>query len=204
MLGWMILTVLVAWLVLTIVVQRTAAPQKQVFNSTDPLGYAMVIYNPDPFYNLDERVGKSFARGLVEMNWSAGICSTAAVSQSDLDKADLIIFCANTYNWAPDRAIVSVINNADLQNKKVVAITLGSGSTSRAKRLLEEHIKAKGAKLLDSKTYWLLRPNDEHQSKISNVQVAEKKAYEASLLISRRIITSLYEDDKNSEYKKSF
>ena len=63
----------------------------------------------------------------------------------------------------------------------MVAITLGSGSTTRSKRLLEAALREKGTRLLASETYWLLRPNDESRMEEPNVQVALEKTRRLAL-----------------------
>ncbi|MFZ9004266.1 MAG: hypothetical protein ACO20F_06720 [Robiginitalea sp.] len=56
-----------------------------------------------------------------------------------------------------------------------MAITLGSGSTERSSRLLEELLKARRAELRASRTLWLLRPNEESRLEDSNVRVARDR-----------------------------
>jgi hypothetical protein len=104
------------------------------------------------------------------------------------DSIDLYILCANTYNWSPDWSVGNFIKN-ELPNKKdVVAITLGAGTTGRSKRILESLIKDKGGKLIDSRTFWLWRPNDESAIQESNV----------SLVIS---LTKQWAEDVNKKIK---
>lgn len=135
---------------------------------------ALVIYDPDPIYNLDEQVCSGFAKGLTSYGFSVDIMTVKASKDRSLDDYSLYVFCANTYNWAPDWAIVNFIKNHQiiLAEKPAVAITLGSGSTSRAKRMLEDYLNGARVDLLDSQTYWLLRPNDESRMNESNVAVA--------------------------------
>jgi len=64
-----------------------------------------------------------------------------------------------------------------LEGKNVVAITLGSGSTSRAKRNLDNLITEQKANLISSEEYWLMRPNNESETNKSNVETATEKAY---------------------------
>lgn len=59
-----------------------------------------------------------------------------------------------------------------------MAITLGSGSTNASKKAFEKIILKKEATLIDSKAYWLLRPNDESRMNEKNVQVAQSMVRE--------------------------
>ena len=65
-----------------------------------------------------------------------------------------------------------------LKNKKVVAITLGSGSTNAAQHAFEKIIKNKNADLMCSRSFWLMRPNGESRTGEGNVAVATKKVHE--------------------------
>ena len=66
---------------------------------------------------------------------------------------------------------------AHLNGKPVVAITVGSSGTERAQKALEKIILNKKANLLDSRPLWLMKPNDESRAKESNVTVAVSMAY---------------------------
>ena len=57
-----------------------------------------------------------------------------------------------------------------------MAITLGSGSTERAQRLLETRLLEKGAVLIASKSFWLMRPNAETRTDKPNVAIAVEMA----------------------------
>lgn len=176
---WIIIGgVLIIWLVLTLIAQQEGKPKVQEIGREYSGRSALIIYNPDLFYNLDEQVCTAFANGLSEKGWKATVATVAAAKELSAQPFDLYVFCANTYNWAPDRAVSNLIKNSvGLEGKNVVAITLGSGSTARAKRNLENLISAQKANLLSSKEYWLMRPNDEAKSDRSNVETATEKAF---------------------------
>ena len=121
------------WGVLTLIVEKKGAANRTMFGAEKNVGTALIVYDPDPFYNLDEQVCNSFAQGLAEKSWKAEVITVAALEKLDINSFDLYVFCTNTYNWAPDRAISNYIKKSnDLQGKHVVAITLGSGSTARS------------------------------------------------------------------------
>jgi hypothetical protein len=138
---------------------------------------ALILYDPDAFYNLDAQISKSFAQGLAKKGWVSKIVTISSAKNSEDEQFDLYVFCANTYNWSPGGALSNYIKkHGQLKGKNVIAITLGSGSTKRSKRILETLIKQKEAKLIDSKVFWLLRPNDELKMNESNVKVAVEMA----------------------------
>ncbi len=73
-----------------------------------------------------------------------------------------------------------------------------SGSTNRSKRILEKLIKQKEAKLINSKVYWLMRPNDESKMNESNVNVAVEMAN-----IFGNQVAQYFENEKNNLKKYS-
>ncbi|MBG6130577.1 hypothetical protein IWQ47_002053 [Aquimarina sp. EL_43] len=179
---------LIVWIVLTVIVGKKGPEKFAIVGAASSDQKALIVYDPDPIYNLDEKVSKSFAEGLSEKGWGSKVVTVAAAKNFEKEFFDLYVFCANTYNWAPDKAIRDHIKNIDyLQGKHVVAITLGSGSTKRSQRLLEELIKQKEATLIDSRTFWLMKPNTESKTKRSNSEIAVEMANNFGREIAERI-----------------
>lgn len=166
-------SIALVWGLLTWIAEKKGPENRFEIGNPSNTKKALIIYDPDPFYNLDEQVCRSFAEGLADKGWKSEVVSVAVLDKRDPELFELYVFCANTYNWAPDRAVSNYIKKSrDLIGKKVVAITLGSGSTARSKLLLEKILKEKEMNLIDSKTFWLLKPNDESRTKESNVKIA--------------------------------
>ena len=113
---------------------------------------------------------ESFGKTISAEGISVKVATVAAVNTDSLD-FDAYVFCANTYNWRPDWAVTGLIQKAPIANKPVIAITLGSGSTRDSQKALEQLILRQKGKLSASKSFWLLRPNDESRMEESNVQV---------------------------------
>ena len=115
--------------------------------------------------------------------------TVAAAEQSSDTTYDLYVYCANTYNWRPDHAIVGYIKSRNElhNNKPVVAITLGAGSTGASQKHLEKIIMASGAPIYSSYSLWLWRPNDETTPEKTNVAVAVAMAYEWGMGIGRQL-----------------
>jgi hypothetical protein len=173
--NWMfrfLLVIAVLWMILTLWAERQGPKRFQKLGTDNNSLKAVIIYDPDPFYNLDQQVCEAFAKVLADSGWSVSISTVAATKQFSDSGVGFYVFCANTYNWAPDWAITRYIkNHSALANKKVVAITLGGGTTARSQKLFENIIKSKEANLIDSKNFWLWRPNDESRMKDKNTQV---------------------------------
>lgn len=185
---WLIAGILVIWALLTLWVEAQGPVKMVQVGTNDASQRALVVYDPDPIYNLDEQVCQAYATGLSMAGWQVTVATVRAAKGLE-ERFDHYAFCANTYNWGPDRAVSRFIrSNADLGQKPVAAITVGSGSTARAERLLQQKIIDQKAKLVGSVNYWLMRPNDESRMDESNVAVAqdlaEKFGQEMALALS--------------------
>ncbi|MCB0669353.1 MAG: hypothetical protein KDC80_26195 [Saprospiraceae bacterium] len=185
-----LLIILSAWFMLTLFVQQDGPSiSDQIGPATAP-SRILVVYDPDPFYDLDRQVCEAFARGLAGNGFLIDVATVKALKKTNFDHYQIYVFCANTYNWAPDWSISRFIrrNRRIFMDKAAIAITLGSGSTSRSKRMLEDYINGTGAELIASRTYWLLRPNDESRMDESNVAVACDRVYDFAVQISENKI----------------
>lgn len=170
--------ILVGWTGLTVWVEAEGPSKLTKFTSPYDSLQVLVVYDPDPVYNLDEQVCVSLAKGLNDQHVGALVSTVKASYTLDPALYNAVVVCANTYNWAPDRSITSYIETTpSLRSLPVVAITVGSGSTSEASAKMKDLIKAQGIELLDEHEWWLMRPNDETRMKENNVDVAKAQAY---------------------------
>lgn len=168
-----ITTIVIGWVILTLFVEATGPEKTWSFGNRDGGVKMLIVYDPDPFYNLDEKVCLTFGEETALHGIHAEIATVAAAKELNLESFDLLVFCSNTYNWAPDWAVSGYIDNQrTLNNKPVIAITLGAGSTDRSQKKLEELITRKHGKIIDSRSLWLMRPNDESMPDKSNVEAA--------------------------------
>jgi hypothetical protein len=180
--------VAICWLLLTLYVERKGPAKKWIFGSENG-EKVLIVYDPDPFYNLDEKICKSFANALAEEHMHVTVATVAATDNMETKSFDVYIYCANTYNWRPDWSITNFVrNNTTSQNgKPVVAVTLGAGSTESSKLNFEAVLADTGATIVGSYSLWLWRPNDELKTKDSNVQVAIDKAYQWGKQIATKV-----------------
>lgn len=175
--GIAILVIAILWTILTFIVERKGPEKSVEFGTANSKNRALIVYDPDPFYNLDERISESFAKGLAQKGWFAQVATVSSATKIAKAHFDLYVFCANTYNWSPDWAVTSYIEEHDaLNRKKVVTITLGAGSTEKSKQKLEKIILDKNAILLSSFSLWLWKPNDKSKLEESNASVAVDRA----------------------------
>lgn len=162
--------ILVVWTVLTFWAEAEGPAKSTMMGDLRSTFNVLIVYDPDPIYNLDEQVCLRFGKTLSDAGMSVKVTTVAGVSTDSLD-FDAYVFCANTYNWRPDWAVTGLIQKAPIENKPVIAITLGSGSTRDSQNALERLIVEQKGKLSGSKSFWLMRPNDESRMEESNVKV---------------------------------
>jgi hypothetical protein len=163
----------ISWTALTLWVEQEGAAKDVELGNSENGKTALIVYDPDPFYNLDQQVCEAFGQSLADNGWKVHVATVAAAKKLQTLPVNLYVFCANTYNWSPDWAIRDFIKSNTLINEKnVVAITLGAGTTGRSQRLLESYIKSKNGNLIASKSFYLWRPNDEVLTQESNVAFA--------------------------------
>jgi hypothetical protein len=184
-----LILVIIGWAALTIYVE-IAGPSKQWrLQGENAKNTALVVFDPDPFYNLDEQICISFGEALKESGFNVYVATVVGAEQFKSSEFDVIIYCANTYNWRPDWSITSFIkdNKKFLTDKNCVAITLGAGSTETSQKYFEEVIENNGGKLIASYSLWLWRPNDETKMEQPNVDVAVDMAHTWGKQIAQKI-----------------
>ncbi|PKL79575.1 MAG: hypothetical protein CVV25_07430 [Ignavibacteriae bacterium HGW-Ignavibacteriae-4] len=176
----------IVWIGLTIWVQFSNSGDEIIIGETGGEPTVLITYNPDPIYNLDEQICIAFAKGLATNGIKSRIITTN--TEPLTEEYDIYVFCANTYNWAPDWGITSFIYNIpNLENKNCINITVGSGSTSRARTILAKSVQDRNANLMDSREFWLLKPNDENRIEESNIDVAVDMANQWGLEMGLKI-----------------
>ncbi|HEY0656486.1 MAG TPA: hypothetical protein VGD65_25310 [Chryseosolibacter sp.] len=178
--------ILLFWTILTLWVERKGKAESFNFGDVSASTSILIVYDPDPFYDLDKQVCVAFAETAAAGGAYCKVSTVAAVSPSEARSYDAYVFCGNTYNWQPDWAITNFIENlADLSSKRVVVFTVGAGATQGSQRALESLVVNQGGKLIESRSLWLMRPNDESRTDESNVDVAKSMARSsAAVLVS--------------------
>ncbi len=174
-----IVIVLAGWFCLTLYVEQKG-PAKQWKLGSATGRKALITYDPDPFYNLDEQVCLSFGKALAEQKMNVTIATVAMAETMQADTFAVRIYCANTYNWRPDWSITSFVRHSLTGRSDVTsaAITLGAGSTEASQNSFENVIVNAGGKLEASYSLWLWRPNDEKKMQEPNVEIAVAMAHD--------------------------
>lgn len=176
--SWGLGIIALVWIGLTVWVEAEGPSNLTKFTTPYDSLQVLIVYDPDPIYNLDEQVCLNVAMGLSNQHVAATVATVKATDVLDFKLYKAVVICANTYNWAPDRSIVSFTKHHPfLRSVPVVAITVGSGSTSEASAKLKAVIDKEGIEMINAHEWWLMKPNDETRMNESNVDVANDQAY---------------------------
>jgi hypothetical protein len=164
-----------SWAVLTAWVQFSDKAIEREFGAENSGPQIQILFKADPIYNLDEQICMELS-SVLEANGCRVLLSTYASEPPVSEETDAIVFCANTYNWAPDWATQEFIRkNEHLKAKMAIAILLGSGSTYAAREIFENSISLRNMDLIGTEDFWLLRPNDETRLNEDNVAIAREQ-----------------------------
>jgi hypothetical protein len=171
------LTILFVWLALTLTVEMPGPMKMTSMGPADAPQKALLVYDPDPFYNFDEQVCKAIAEVLADQRIQSTIATVESAPAILQGQYNIVVICANTYNWRPDWTISQYLRSQTaLKGQRVIAITVGSGSTNSSQKALERLLLKKETDLIGSRSFWFLRPNDESRMNEKNVQVALSQA----------------------------
>jgi hypothetical protein len=112
------------------------------------------------------------------------ITTASLQAPNDLSGYDLLVLGGPTYFWRPARPITRYVRRlGDLAGKPAVTITTGFGATGRSKSILEGLVQEASGKLVNSLSFFKLRPNDEEDPR-PNREVAMEMATRAGAAIS--------------------
>ncbi|MCB0733040.1 MAG: hypothetical protein H6608_12725 [Flavobacteriales bacterium] len=168
-----LVAVLIFWALLTAWVQFTGQFKTIVIDSQSNKT-ACIFFNPDPIYNLDEQVCLAMADELKHHGFTTTIMNSSTFSEQS-NNFDMYVACANTYNFAPDWSTTFAVKHIP-PGSRVIALTLGSGSTSRAHGILTHAVIKTPCSMVGDGELWLMRPNDEERLEESNSSVAGDNA----------------------------
>jgi hypothetical protein len=160
------------WACLTAWAQISDRNFDKNFGSKNSGPRIQILFKSDPLYNLDEQICIRLAT-VLEANGCNVHLSSYASNPSISEATDVVVFCANTYNWAPDWVTLNfILEHSELEDKMGIPIILGSGSTNRARNILEFSVSDRKMDLIGTEDFWLLKPNDDRRINNDNVKVA--------------------------------
>lgn len=133
---------------------------------------ALVLYHPSRDARFGDDLSLAVARGFQDAHLSVDRATMTGDTPPSPAGYAIIAVVSNTYYWTPDRPTLRYLRRARLEGTPVIGLMAGAGSTGRAERILEEALRATGAQAVETRSFWLLRPNDESRPHESNRALA--------------------------------
>ena len=155
----------------TIIVERESEYAVETVSASGKLR-ALVLYHPSRDAHFSDDLSLALARGLAAAGFAVDRATFNSQTPPHPDQYAVIGIVSNTYFWTPDRPTLNYLERARLQGVAAIGIMGGAGATGRSERVLREAIAATGATVLQTRSFWLLRPNDESRMDDPNRQVA--------------------------------
>jgi len=162
---------------------KEVVSQVEVLNPGGERGTALLVYHPGRRGFLHSLI-QAFAGGLVSGGWRVEITTASQQAPTDVSGYDLLVLGGPTYFWTPVRPIRAYVRRlGGLEGKPTVTIVTGFGATGRSKSIMEKLVQEANGKLVNSLTFFKLRPNDEEDPR-PNREVAMEMGSRAGAAIS--------------------
>jgi hypothetical protein len=182
--GAVVLFLVAALSVVTLVVEREAEYVHDSLGGYGP-SRALVLYHPSRDARFSDELSVSVANGFRRAGLAVERATLTGRTPRDPAGYTLIAVVSNTYFWTPDRPTRDYLRKAHLEGTPAIGLMAGAGATGRAERMLREALRRTGARSVETRSFWLWRPNDEGRLRESNRAVAldeaERFAFEAAL-----------------------
>jgi flavorubredoxin len=186
LLGFLALAAIAA---VTIYVERQADYQHEVL-SQGGKARALVLFHPSRDAHFSDDLSTALAEGLTGAGFSVDRESLTRATPPQPEDYALIAVVSNTYWWTPDRPTLQYLQRARFDGRYAIGVIGGAGATGRSQRMLDLALRATGAKVLQTRSFWLMRPNDETRMKGSNRAVALQLARQFGETSGRTVLAA--------------
>lgn len=160
---------------LTVYVEREAEFQ------LEPLGgsgkaRALVLFHPSRDAHFSDELSMSVAAGFKAAGFSVDRATMTRDTPAAPEGYSLVAVVSNTYWWTPDRPTIQYLGRAKFNGVRTIGLIGGGGATARSQRLLGQALRSAGADVRQTRSFWILRPNDESRMQEPNRAVALQMA----------------------------
>lgn len=133
---------------------------------------ALIFYHPSRDAGFSDDLSLSVARAFQEAGFTVERETVTGETPSSPAGYDIIAVVSNTYFWTPDKPTRRYLDRARLDGLPAIGLIGGAGATGRSERLLGDALREAGARVVATRSFWLLRPNDESRMDEANRAVA--------------------------------
>lgn len=152
---------------------------EDVKESAGPM--ALILYHPSRDTRFSEDLSQALAEGLNQGGVHVDRATMSPGTPDKLHAYKLIAVISNTYYWTPDFPTLWYLRRARFEANAVIGLLGGAGATERAQNIFEASLRQTGGTLIGTRSYWLLRPNDESRQNEPNRKVALDRARQFGL-----------------------
>jgi hypothetical protein len=183
------LILLVGGIGITFYVEHEAEPKRESLSGHGD-ARALVLYHPSRDAGFSDEISLAVAQGLKDAGFAVDRETTTSSTSAKPQGYAVIAVVANTFWFQPDRPTLRYLARARLEEVKAIGLICGAGSTDRSERLLSEALMKTGANLVETRSYWISRPNDETRIEAQNRAVAIEKARAFGLATGRNMLAA--------------
>ena len=176
--------------ILSIVVERESQYVLEALGGGSGKGRALVLYHPSRDARFSDDLSLAFAQGLMAAGFTVDRATLTSKTPPHPEGYAVIGVVSNTYYWTPDLPTLHYLRRARLDGTALVGLIGGAGSTGRAQRVLDQALRATGGTVLQTRSFWLWRPNDEARPDEANRQVALDLAKQLGIESGARALAS--------------
>lgn len=167
---------LLAAAALTVAVERERPFTLQKLGGPGRAGRALVLYHPSRDARFSDDLSLALAEGFKDAGFAVDRATLTSDTPTQPEGYALVGLVSNTYWWTPDLPTLRYLRRARFDGLPVVGLMGGLGATDRSERILGERLLETAPLAVRTRSYWLLRPNDETRLAESNRAVAQDLA----------------------------
>jgi hypothetical protein len=167
--------IVMSGIVVTVVVERESSYQLETLGGDGPTR-ALVLYHPSRDAHFSEEISLAFAEGLKDAGLLVDRATMTKQTPTRPHGYALVAVVSNTFWSTPDLPTLRYLKRSDLSGLPAVGLICGSGSTARSQQILGATLSNAGATMLGTRSFWIMRPNDEARMSEPNRAVAQDMA----------------------------
>jgi flavorubredoxin len=149
---------------------------------------ALILFHPSRDAHFSDELSISLADGLKSAGFSVHRATITRDTPDALKDYALIAVVSNTYWWTPDIPTLRYLKRARIDGVHAIGLIGGAGATGRSQKMLEEALRKTGANVIQTRSFWLFRPNDETRMNEPNREVATQMARQFGADSAQRVL----------------
>jgi hypothetical protein len=173
----LVLILLAGWAVISVIVEVEGRYVHEALGGGSR-GRALVLFHPSRDAHFSDDISMALVEGFKAAGLTVERATLTRETPGHPEGYAIIGVVSNTYYWTPDLPTLRYLERARLDGVTVIGVIGGAGSTGRSQRLLDQALRRTGATVLQTRSFWLWRPNDERRMDQPNREVALQLARE--------------------------